>query len=195
LITLGIIGVVAALTMPALTANYQKKVLETRIKKFYSVLNQAANAKIADDGALDFSMMTGKSNSPDVALEFFEVNYAPYMKTLKLEKTGKGLAAALPDGSGMYLRDHGNNIHIHFCVYYKACKDIDETVDSWRADGNGKDKFLFYPTGAVPMPGWDGTRAMLMGNCNGTLNGGNRGWCSSLLRYDGWEIKDDYPWL
>ena len=42
LITLGVIGIVAALTMPALIANYQKKVLETRIKKFYSVLNQAA---------------------------------------------------------------------------------------------------------------------------------------------------------
>ena len=41
LITLGIIGVVAALTMPALIANYQDKVAVTRLKKVYSILSQA----------------------------------------------------------------------------------------------------------------------------------------------------------
>ncbi len=41
LITLGIIGVVAAMTMPSLLLNYQRKALETRFKKSYSVLSQA----------------------------------------------------------------------------------------------------------------------------------------------------------
>ena len=41
LITLGIIGVVAALTMPALIANYRHKVLETQFKKQYSIIQQA----------------------------------------------------------------------------------------------------------------------------------------------------------
>jgi prepilin-type N-terminal cleavage/methylation domain-containing protein len=52
LITLGIIGVVAALTIPGLIASYQKKVVETRIKKFYSVIQQAVKMKEANDGAL-----------------------------------------------------------------------------------------------------------------------------------------------
>ena len=41
LITLGIIGVVAAMTMPSLVSHYQRKVLETQFKKSYSVLSQA----------------------------------------------------------------------------------------------------------------------------------------------------------
>ncbi len=40
LITLGIIGVVAAMTLPSLIANYQHKVLETQFKKAYSILYQ-----------------------------------------------------------------------------------------------------------------------------------------------------------
>ena len=42
LITLGIIGVVAALTIPTLIANYKYMVLENQLKAAYSDLNQAA---------------------------------------------------------------------------------------------------------------------------------------------------------
>ena len=41
LITLGIIGVVAALTLPSLIQKNNNKVVETRLKKFYSTMNQA----------------------------------------------------------------------------------------------------------------------------------------------------------
>ena len=41
MITLGIIGVVAALTIPNMIANHQKKVLESAFKKSYSSLTQA----------------------------------------------------------------------------------------------------------------------------------------------------------
>ena len=40
LITLGIIGIVAALTIPTLVSNYQKKVLEAQFKKTYAVASQ-----------------------------------------------------------------------------------------------------------------------------------------------------------
>ena len=41
LITLAIIGVVAAMTIPTLMANYQQKVLNNQFKKTYAMLNQA----------------------------------------------------------------------------------------------------------------------------------------------------------
>ena len=41
LITLGIIGVVAALTLPMLISKYQLKVFETAFKKQYSVIQNA----------------------------------------------------------------------------------------------------------------------------------------------------------
>lgn len=42
LITLGIIGIVAALTVPSLIANYQKTQTISQLKEAYSLLNQAA---------------------------------------------------------------------------------------------------------------------------------------------------------
>ena len=36
LITLSIIGVIAAMTIPTLVLNYQRNITETRIKAFYS---------------------------------------------------------------------------------------------------------------------------------------------------------------
>ncbi len=49
LITLGIIGVVAALTMPALVAQHRKKALQTALLKTYSELQQV-NLKLLADG-------------------------------------------------------------------------------------------------------------------------------------------------
>ena len=41
LITLGIIGIVAALTLPNLIANYKNKIIAKQLQKTYSTLSQA----------------------------------------------------------------------------------------------------------------------------------------------------------
>jgi prepilin-type N-terminal cleavage/methylation domain-containing protein len=50
LITLGIIGVVAALTMPSLIANYQKKVYVAQLQKAVNVWNNGMKLMLASDG-------------------------------------------------------------------------------------------------------------------------------------------------
>ena len=50
LITLGIIGVVAALTLPALIQNNRNKELQTGLKKAYSVISQALDMYQAETG-------------------------------------------------------------------------------------------------------------------------------------------------
>ena len=50
LITLGIIGVVAAITIPTLISNYQKIVWTNQLKKSYATLQQAFKRMLADDG-------------------------------------------------------------------------------------------------------------------------------------------------
>ena len=50
LITLGIIGVVAALTLPALIQKNNNKVVETRLMIFYSAINQAVKMAEVDYG-------------------------------------------------------------------------------------------------------------------------------------------------
>lgn len=53
LITLGIIGVVAALTLPSVVQNFQKRSLEVATQKFYSVMLQAIKQYMADEGVDD----------------------------------------------------------------------------------------------------------------------------------------------
>jgi len=52
LITLGIIGVVAAMTMPALVSHHQKMVFKNQYKKLYSTLYQAYNKSVYDVGGI-----------------------------------------------------------------------------------------------------------------------------------------------
>ena len=49
LITLAIIGVVAAMTIPTLIANYQKKTYVTQLQKTYSMIANAAKMLMADE--------------------------------------------------------------------------------------------------------------------------------------------------
>ena len=74
LITLGIIGVVAALTIPTLMKNYEKKITVTRLEKTYSTLAQAmkmAQAEHGDVNTWDFSL-SGK--------EFFDTYFSSLRK-------------------------------------------------------------------------------------------------------------------
>ncbi len=53
LITLGIIGVVAAMTLPALIQKQNEKATVVQLKKAYSMLSQAVLAEIAENGTVD----------------------------------------------------------------------------------------------------------------------------------------------
>ena len=83
LITLGIIGVVAALTMPSLVANYKKKVTIVKLKKAYSILNQAFKMSEAFNGASD-----NWEDSYSIGADAYYSKYwAPYFSGATLCKT------------------------------------------------------------------------------------------------------------
>ncbi len=86
LITLGIIGVVAAMTMPSLIQNKQKKELETAFKKSYANFYNAFNkAKINEPPMWDDTYLTNPY--PDIAkaiyAEYKRVDYISIEKNLK----------------------------------------------------------------------------------------------------------------
>lgn len=54
LITMGIIGIVATMTLPTIIQNYQKQVLITEVKQFYSIFNTALNKFLYDSGYATF---------------------------------------------------------------------------------------------------------------------------------------------
>ena len=69
LITLGIIGVVAAITIPSLMTAYNKHITETRLKKFYSLFNQAIKLSVVVndeyEGWSDYWAASGNSYNED----------------------------------------------------------------------------------------------------------------------------------
>ena len=78
LITLGIIGVVAALTLPSLIQSYEKKVTATRLKKFYSTMLNVIKLSENDNG--EMSTWDFPKQAYDTSInKFFEKYYLPYM--------------------------------------------------------------------------------------------------------------------
>jgi len=80
LITLGIIGVVAALTLPTLIANYQKTQYVAGLKKAYTQLNQVLKQMAADNGCINdlkctglFAAGTNSQSLGDEVVKYFKV--------------------------------------------------------------------------------------------------------------------------
>ena len=67
LITLGIIGIVAAMTLPSLIGNYQEKQWKVAYKKAYSSMSQAFMRMQANDEFQDMSNLV--ITNPDIGLE------------------------------------------------------------------------------------------------------------------------------
>lgn len=83
LITLGIIGVVAAMTMPSLIANHQEKATVSQLKKAYSTLSNALLLAMNEHGTLDQWNLTASGTGSDVtgAANFYN-KIAPNMVVL-----------------------------------------------------------------------------------------------------------------
>lgn len=73
LITLGIIGIVAAMTIPALVNKYQKVVLETSLKKQYSIMQQALQKMQAETGVTPNSKIYGRQAFKEQYIKQFNV--------------------------------------------------------------------------------------------------------------------------
>ena len=80
LITLGVIGIVAALTLPTLIGNYEEKVIISKLKKFNSVMNQAFLRSVNDNGTPDGWGLGGAFSFTD---EILTEKLLPYLKVSK----------------------------------------------------------------------------------------------------------------
>ena len=83
LITLGVIGVVAALTLPIVINNYQKQETISKIKKVNSVLSNVALMAIAEHGdTVNWDMQSGNTFATS---KFFAEKYViPYLNVAKV---------------------------------------------------------------------------------------------------------------
>ena len=83
LITLGVIGVVAAVTMPTLIKNYQKKQTATQLKKAYSELSQAISVAQKDLGLMEDWDFANFPTDADRVQYFYDNALKPNLKIVK----------------------------------------------------------------------------------------------------------------
>ncbi|MDR1327178.1 MAG: type II secretion system GspH family protein [Heliobacteriaceae bacterium] len=173
LITLGIIGVVAALTMPSLITKYKEKEAAARLKKTYSTLANAYMLARNEHG--DVTDWFEVNSTPLNSQQFFE-NLKPYLNVTK--DCGLGPGCFTPgfvktlDGRDYFDYDStANEYHIVladgtsliFMLPYTDCQGVDVKCGNIKIDIDGlrgaytlgKDFFTLdihrdgiYPSGA-----------------------------------------------
>ncbi len=196
LITLGIIGIVAAMTMPALIVNYQKKQTAVKLSKFYSIMNQAIMQWENDEGITPEDSIFTSEDAGNISKikDWINNGIGKYIKTITSEEeTEKHYKIAFTDGSGFSsyigLWESEPVVYFFYCTDYKYCKS--ESYD-------GKRTFLFtlYKGKFITStPSSDGlTREELNEKCKVGAAKGRRHDCTRLIEMDGWEIRKNYPW-
>ena len=103
LITLGIIGVVAAMTLPTLVQNYKKTVYVNQLKKFVSTFEQGLQKMLADEGVQRLSDL------PDLGTGYYTWDFAADAQAVIDDFLSKGFYVAYKDAQGYLLNDWIHN--------------------------------------------------------------------------------------
>ena len=192
LITLGIIGIIAALTIPNVTAHYRKKTVEAKLKKFYTTINQAVKLSEAQNGDAVYWDVPDMS-SYDASEQWYKQYLDKYIKSLDIKRNvgDYTIWVELPDGCGFGIR-FSSKESTYFDVYFYPNSKVKIGIDN--SINCGKKYFTFqYIPGKGFLPyGFSHYKNLkrddLIDDCMNMKNS-----CTTLLMLDNWEIKDDYP--
>jgi prepilin-type N-terminal cleavage/methylation domain-containing protein len=221
LITLAVIGVVAALTIPTVVQNYRKTQTVTQLKKVYSALANTTNLAIADYGPITQWEIGEMSNSED-AEKFANMYLIPYLKVSKncgtkttedceirrkyLNSTGTAPTVSsaytrffLADGTLVFGRVYSDETLKRFITWVDI--NGEKAPNTMGKDIFEFNYFLYFPSDTkyegrfIPI-GITLSRNDLLNNGSNSCNkqDGSGAYCAALIMKDGWQISDDYPW-
>lgn len=217
LITLGIIGIVAALTIPSMMSNYKKKQTAVQLKKAYSDISQALKLSEVSNGEFKNWEYTVETNEQST-LDFMNKYIVPYVKNIKHCDSGKSRKCGMSvSSSGQnYIFNNGVGFSILAGINIPILIDLNGPK---KPNIIGQDVFYFNinEKGQLIPYFWKEniTRDEIINGITsnnmtfycktppGPLEDkdGNRipenayylYMCGALIMYDGWEISDDYP--
>ncbi len=214
LITLGIIGIVAAMTLPTVIQKHRNQVVEAKLKKFYTTMNQAvrmAEVKYGDmqywwedlEGAQyeEGKPVPGSSE----AEKWFNKYLGKHLKIVRQEilNSSGTLIVYFADGGALKQMNNGTT---RDWVYYPNPSKCEKTLTSinqkevigicgfsFQFVPNGQLSFKYhYKKGFEPwMYTWDGREETLKDGC---YSGSNLHFCTALIRANNWTIPKDYPY-
>ncbi len=215
LLTMTIVGVVAAMTIPTLNYNRVKKEYSAKLRNFYSRMDNAVLEMQTEKGSFrDFLNYTHEDNvgryDANRNFDWYMEYLDPYMGHKYVDEANRRVY--FQDGSSLTIQKGG-------------CMDVHYDVNGDKAPNRGGyDRFIFlfcFSDGRLKADGncdmdparsmggrcyWFGSKDIFFGTYGGGLARqdvdreyminkcrNEVAWCTRLLQNDQWEFKDDYP--
>lgn len=198
LITLGVIGVVAAITLPTLIQKHKNQVTVTKLKKAYSEISQAIKMSEVHNGEMenwDFSDFEDKEER----YKYFAENYIfPYLKTIKICEANtkecypalNSLAPSAIISSGYSIKtwqdDAGGWVYVDIDGPNKGKNQ--EGYDIFGIKFVKKTTSLYGTKKGIWLKGLQEITPIIRDKLKG-----DKVYCGALIMYDGWKILDDNP--
>lgn len=155
LVTMGIIGVISALTVPTLMNNYQRKAYAVQLRKTVNDIANAVDMLITEEGKSTFSATTEFANldtfitrrlkttktcsSSEASNCFSGENYASINGTTRTAFTCAGNSYVLADSSAICMTKNGSNVTVNIDINGQDAPNIGgRDMFVFMIDGNGE---------------------------------------------------------
>ncbi len=209
LITLGIIGVVAALSIPQLITAYQKVYVESHVKKFYSTFNNAIKLSAEENGDPTGWVIRDKNYSHKEMRKFLATYISPYYKHGSIwdrpvtSYNQTFIATEMVYGGVMLIHIDKNGMDIvykPFDTQYRTTPNSPRNKFQFQLSkyvSKANKKGVNSPDFVEPyIFDWKGTEADLRNNATWGCKKGctNCGYCTKMLQLNNWKIPKNYPW-
>ena len=178
LLSMTIIGIIAALTIPTLMLNTKKAEIGSKLSKFYTMMNQAIEIAENETDSFTSEWKYNISNN-----EFLNTYLAPYLKG-----EVDGDYYRFSDGSEMLINKNGSD-----------CKKVQFYISGHENNSkSGDGKFAFFicknlEEGGLTTYSEDTDKQKSRDDILKACSSSPEIYCARLIQMSGWKVPDDYP--
>ena len=207
LITLGIIGIVAALTIPNLLAKYNRMVTANRLAKVYSTISNGIKLSENDNGP-----MKEWPNGAEMEMEsYWNTYWKPYFIGAELCANTDECGFPRSFNNHKWVGDanwtvSSGNSRILFRLVDGTIVFLPRNTTALNPDGSLRPAYvnlLVIDINGPKLPNESGKDTfMFMRNTNSGITPYSGGdcktspiYCAELIMQNNWKIPDDYPWI